>query len=505
MNSKTYITVVLGIIVAKIVGFSRDIFFAHQYGTGVISDVYFQIFSIVTLVFTGIGIALQTRVIMNLNKEENASFERKKAYVSSFIIKTVIYLIAVTAVLYVFARPFTKMLLPEISGKDFETAVGLTYIMLPSFLFVTVAYIISGVLQNSKVFFIPSVVSLPYNVIIIASLFIPNVTIQQIGIATTIGWLLHIVIQLPDFYRKGYRFIYRPANDLTKKKSRTDMTIWWIFISNMMFQLCFILDKAYVSGDPGMTSTLNYASNLFVTISSVFVVAMSSVVFPSISKNFEEGNIAYVRELIGYIITVMFAVFVPFLLVVSLFGEQIIGLVYERGQFTHESTIATASAFVIYSFGILGYLAQELINKVMYLASKYKYTIIGTVSVVVLKVVLNSLFVKNSDNGTFIASVSTTLLLTLYAIMAFSVLKKIIGNYISKNVVINIIKVLISGVAAYAVYCVLRIFMPETVTSTSPVFVFPILICGIVYIAVAFVLGLHKQLFRSSKVSTRNK
>ena len=85
MNSKSYIVVVIGIILAKLVGFSRDVFFANHYGTGIVADIYFQIFSIVTLVFTGIGVALQTRVIMSLNKEENSGEEKRRAFVASYI------------------------------------------------------------------------------------------------------------------------------------------------------------------------------------------------------------------------------------------------------------------------------------------------------------------------------------------------------------------------------------------------------------------------------------
>ena len=496
MNSKSYLVVVAGIILAKLVGFSRDVFFANHYGTGVIADIYFQIFSIVTLVFTGIGVALQTRVIMNLNKEENSGEERRRAYVASYIRKCALYLFCATVVLYALAKPLTHLLLPNITGENFELALRLTYIMLPSFMFVSIAYIISGVLQNSRVFFIPSIVSLPYNVIIIASLYLPNVSIETIGIVTTIGWFLHIVIQLPSFYKKGYRFLYRsPSEKLSKPKA--DMSMWWIFISNMMFQLCFIIDKASVSGDVGMTSTLNYASNLFVTISSVFVVAMSSVVFPAISANYEEGNIDYVRELIGYVILVMFAVFVPFLLVVTLFGEQIIGIVYEHGEFTRESTVATATAFIIYSLGILGYVAQELINKVMYLASKYIWTIAGTVAVVLAKVVLDKLFVPTY--GTTFAAVSTTVLLTLYAVMAFIVLRGIVGNYLSKSVLVGIVKVLLSGGAALAVYFILKLAVPGIVTSRGIAFVIPILACGVVYITAVIALGLHRVLLKNPK------
>lgn len=493
MNSKSYIMVVLGIILAKAVGFSRDIFFANFYGTGVNADIYFQIFSLVTLIFTGIGVALQTRVIMNLNRSENSTTEAKRLYVSRFLCKSITYLLAATVLMYIFARPITHLLLPNIDAEHFTLALRLTYIMLPSFLFVSIAYIISGVLQNNRIFFIPSIVSLPYNVIIIASLFIKGVTIEQIGIVTTIGWFLHIVIQLPHFYKSGYRFFYRSDITLPIKKEKLDLTIWWIFISNMMFQLCFIIDKASVSGSEGMTSTLNYASNLFVTISSVFVVAMSSVVFPAISKNYEEGKLEYVRELIGYIISIMFAVFIPFLLIATLFGEQIIGFVYERGEFTHDATIATAVAFMIYSFGILGYLAQELINKVLYLASKYLYTIIGTFVVVLFKLFLDYAFVEKY--GTVFAALTTSILLTLYAVMAFILLSRVIGNYITKPVLITLFKIFISSVAAVIAYLIMKLLIPNIVNATNIVFILPILICGVVYLTSAYFLGLHKILF----------
>ena len=72
--------------------------------------------------------------------------------------------------------------------------------------------------------------------------------------------------------------------------------ICWVFISNMMFQLCLMLDKSMVVSDSGMASCVNYSSNLFVTVSSVFIVAMSSVTFPSLTKSYEEKDIENVKK-----------------------------------------------------------------------------------------------------------------------------------------------------------------------------------------------------------------
>ena len=53
-----YILVVLGIILAKGVGFYRDIAFSGAFGTSVEADIYFQVFNIVNLIFAGIGVAM---------------------------------------------------------------------------------------------------------------------------------------------------------------------------------------------------------------------------------------------------------------------------------------------------------------------------------------------------------------------------------------------------------------------------------------------------------------
>ena len=50
--SFAYFTVVFGILMAKAAGFIRDIIFAKAFGTTAESDIYFQIYGVVNLVFT---------------------------------------------------------------------------------------------------------------------------------------------------------------------------------------------------------------------------------------------------------------------------------------------------------------------------------------------------------------------------------------------------------------------------------------------------------------------
>lgn len=490
MNGSAYIMVVLGILLAKGLGFLRDIVFASVFGATAYTDIYFQIFGLVTLIFTGIGVALSTLVIKNLNKPQNSGDAAQKKYVSSFITKTSVIVIFFTVLLYIFARPVAKLLLPGLSEDLYSVSVKLMYIMLPSFLFVIIAYIISGVLQNLRIFFISSVMSLPFNVIIIASLFIKDVDIITVGAVTTIGWFLHIAIQLPAFYKKGFRLFTLKPEFKTADSLKSE--VLWIFISNMMFQVCFLIDKAFVSGESGAATTINYASNLFVTIASVFVVALSNVVYPSISKNFEEGNIEYVKELVSHMITLIFAIFTPFILTVCCYGKNIIRLLYERGEFTPRLTEITALLFAIYSLGAFGYVCQELFNKILYLDSKYSYTVLGTLIIIAVKPVIN-LFA--ADYGVLWVSLTTAVLFTAYAINIAVGMKKVIGRYLGRALLSDIAKILCAALGAFLVFALSEFFLPE-LSEGSLSFIIPLGLCAVVYAGILFATGMFKKLLR---------
>ncbi|MCH5188068.1 MAG: hypothetical protein J1F63_06655 [Oscillospiraceae bacterium] len=498
MNGAAYILVVMGIFIAKGLGFFRDMVFARTFGATELTDIYFTIFTLVNLIFTGIGTAMQTLVIKRMNKASGEAEQKK--FVTDFIRGSAVILTIAAAVMAVFAKPLTRILVPGVSEANFPLAVNITYVMLPSLIFVVLAYIISGVLQNNRVFFITSVMSLPFNVILIAALFFPGVDIFTLSVVTTIGWFLHIVVQLPNFYRLGYRMFIGSGG--LKLGLGGNKEVLLIFISNMMFQACFLLDKIAVSGSEGASTTITYASNLFVTIASVFVVAMSNVVFPSISQNYEEGKTDYVRKLIQYIILTMFAIFVPFILTVSCFGENVIALVYERGEFTPDLTARTAMLFTIYTLGVLGYLAQELFNKVLYLDAKYKYTVIGTIAVVAMKLIYN--VTLGMRLGVEAVVTATTVLFTIYAVNVALAMKKTIGNYLDKVQLIRLGKVLLSGALALAAYFIMKLAAPG-ITAVKPaifdaaianklVFLGPLLVCGTVYAIAMLALGVVKDI-----------
>lgn len=490
--ANAYILVVLGILCAKAAGFLRDMWFTKSFGTGLEADIYMQIFGIASLLFTAVGSALSTLVIKNINKTKYSEGDGQKKYAASFIRFIVALVGGITVLLYLFSGQIVSFLLPELEGESYKLALDVMHIMLPSFLFICVAYIMSGLLQNRRVFFTPSVMSLPYNVLVICALNLGMRDIRQISIVTTVGWFLHIVILLPDFFRKGYSFTAGSGGIEKGNDLRTTAETFYIFISGMMFQLCFMADKIFVSYEEGMVSALSYASNLFITFSGVFVVAMSSVVFPAISQNYEHGAMEYVRELIRYILKLMLSIFVFYLVVVIFFGKDIIRVIFERGEFTAESTLMVATPFIIYSFGIFGYLAQNILNKLFYIAGKYKLTVIGAVVVVLVKIAID-VFVAPYFGANF-AAITTTVLLTLYAIFIAWKLKDIIGNYLTKNLLVTVVKIIFSAALCVAGVIAANALLPLEVLRYKLGFLIPLGAGLVVYAVSMAATGVLKEL-----------
>lgn len=490
MSGITYIIMVFGIMVAKCLGFGRNIIFASEFAASELTDIYFQVFGIATFLFTGIGTALGTLVIKNLNKAENALPSAQKKYVSRFICKISLIVLGVTAVMYLGTDIIVKLLLPGLDGSFIPAAREMMYIMLPSGLFVITAYIIAGVLQNCKKFFITSIMSLPYNIIIIAALLFGELDIYVISYITTIGWLLHVVILLPDFYRKGFRIFYRDKSNTSVGAKEKSIEVLYIFISSMMFHMCFVFDKAAVSHDSGVATTINYAYNFFITIASIFVVAMSNVSFPSISKSYERGDKEAVKKTTQQLISLLFAIIVPFILVAVIFGGDILSLLYERGKFTRELTEQTAVLFTIYTFGIFGYVCQELFNKLLYLDSRYKVPVIGSIVIMLAKPLINLVI---ADRGVVAISLTTTILFCIYAAVIAVAITKVTGNYATAALGKNLLKILVAGVCSLTVYLVFHI------TGFDPIggrfgFILPLAACAVVYVAVIAASGLVKVL-----------
>ena len=489
-TGRNFIWVSLAIFFSKLLGFSREIVIAATLGTTKIADAFHAIFGLPNLLFTGIGNALMAVNIPDLTKllRENKAEERK-AYVANFMTQISLFCGLLSILGVVLAPWITRFIAPGLETQAMDIAIMLCRIMIPCLLFVNLAYFSMGILQTHGFFILSSLISIPFNILIILSMVFFGDDVIMIGYMTTAGWFLQFFIQYPRMRKLGYRLFGR-ISFLSPQAKNLYRNLLPILLGYSVLQICLLIDRNFGTRlDEGTASALAAGSNLFLTITSVFVVAMSYVIFPRLSKFCQERDYAKIRHLIGTVFQILFFVLLPYMLLIIFFHREIIMIVYERGVFTSESTYITATAFLFYSFASVGYACQEIFNRVFYAFKKYRVPMYTSVFCILLNIVLNFfLFARHGIAG---ISLSTAFCMLLYAVILYLFLRREIGG-MGLSLLFGLAK---SALPLLVMLCVIlagRYFGGDSIIVTLGVMAAG----GLAYLGVALYMGAAKLFAR---------
>jgi putative peptidoglycan lipid II flippase len=489
-TGKTFVGVTLMIFISKVLGFARDIVFASIFGTTVLTDLFQVIFSLPSLFFSSIGNALSFVNIPDLTYYlQHGTREERNQYLSNLFAQITLGATLICLLGIVFAPALTRLIAPGLQGDASSLALLLTRIMIPTLLFVTLTYITTGVLQVHGYFLLSAAISIPFNFLIIVSLLMKGQDIIFLGYVTTLGWLLQFLIQLPVLLKEKYQFSFKLDwhNEHTLNMFKQLLPI---LLGNSLLQLCLIMDRSFGTHlNVGTAAALGFGSNLFITITGVFIIALSTVIFPRLSQYCLDTNYRLVRSIVRYGFKILAFILIPYLILVAAYSQDIITLVYQRGAFTAASTQLTTTAFLCYSFAVVGYACQEVFNRVFYALKRFQPPMYASLGCLLLHFILNLLFFRQT--GIAGLALSTAFCLLTYALIMGVIIYRIIGPFLGQQFwhFLLHLSLPIGGMLASILAC--RQFLRGGLLIS---FLLPLAASGLVYLLFAWWGGLRKEL-----------
>ncbi len=140
----------------------------------------------------------------------------------------------------------------------------------------------------------------------------------------------------------------------------------------------------------GSTVTaLTYANNLVQLPLSIFGVAVSVAILPSISRAGARGEMDVVRSTLIHGLRQSFYLVMPAMAVLLVLAEPIVRLLFERGQFTPETTAQTAVATLYYGTGLLAFAWVKVCVQGFYALKDTKTPVIAAAASMLLNIALN--------------------------------------------------------------------------------------------------------------------
>ena len=190
----------------------------------------------------------------------------------------------------------------------------------------------SGYLQSNESFLAPAAIGLPFNVVYIFYLLFlsSKFGIKGLMVASVLATLAQIFIQIPAVKSEGYK--YKLKVDFKDKYIKKALLLTLpVMIGTAINEINMIVDKTMASSlKEGSISSLNYASKLNGIILGVFIAAITTVIFPMLSKESNKDNIDGVKLIMSHGINIILLITLPAAVGLIILSEPIVRIFFQR-------------------------------------------------------------------------------------------------------------------------------------------------------------------------------
>jgi len=386
----TILISILG-IAAKGFGFLREIIYAGYFGLKSDFESFLVGYVLPITINTAVLYLGQNYFIPEFSKVkvnnpgEADSFLNKNIrlfFISGFI---------AGLVLYIFAGFIIDNYLHNSSPVLQNTALNIFRILILTIPLNAVFSIISAYLQTEFRFTHPALAQLLMNVFVIV--FVLMFTGLWGIYSIPFGILLGSFIQL--FYlmwiiREKLTFNFKELFTNPFSFSGFGKPLLMIVFMEVINQLHVVIDRYFINSvDSGGIAGLNYAITVYVMPLSIFSFALSSAIFPQLTKLFGNNQIDELNKQFLKALKINSFVFIPVSAIFIFYGDVVIRVFYQRGSFGAGDTLLTASLLRIFAYSLLFYSAFSVINKLVFTLGLVKKLLVISVSALFLKVLLN--------------------------------------------------------------------------------------------------------------------
>ena len=447
-------------IVSKLIGFVRDIVIANYYGASLVSDAYYYAYQIPALsliLLGGVGgpfhsatVAIFSKLIPNL--KDKPSDEVNRLY-STFMNATIMFFVLLSVLIFIFPKQIMGIIISSGSAEMVTLAAQHLRIMTPLLVIGGIVGIYYGILIIYRQFMLPNLSPILMSVAIIAAVIAaPNDSKGYVlAWATTAGAILQFIVQYPNIRRLGYRL--KPVFEFTNNPHFREIGELLVpaVLSSTVGQIHIYVDMFFTSSiSEGAWTAIGYANRIFQFPVGILVTAFLVPLFPIFARLVADKDFDGIKNYFNKGVGVLFFGAIPIIIGILVVGMDAVRLVFEHGVFDQTATFMVTEALWFLSVSILPYVFRDSITRVYYSFNDSRTPFLVAFSSIILKLILNWLFITRLHWGIGGITLSTSLV-TLFNACVLGVLisKKMKMDY--KSLFKNLFKMLVSGIIALVI------------------------------------------------------
>lgn len=365
---KSALLVTLMMFLFKLLGFVKQAVLAYTFGATSLTDSYFIAWGFISGISEAMVKSMSVSLVAVYTSLRIREGKREAAKLINGVIELVCPVFVLIAVMLIISSPtMASVLAPSYNeGKRYELIQYLK-VLAPVLVFGCFEMTLGSVFDSHKSFFIPRLQSLIYSVSVILFCFALSSTIGVTSLVLaqySSSALFSLILVL--FVRRYHSFFFIKLKDIPELKTLMK-TALPLFIGNSVLQLNQIVDKSLSSAlVPGATSALSYCHTLEQLVTNIMIVNIGNVLFANFTTFVAEDNLDSIQRSLSRALNLLICLLVGLAVIVAFMAEDIVSIVYMRGNFSNDAVLLTSAALVGYAFSFPAVAVRDLTVKSLY-------------------------------------------------------------------------------------------------------------------------------------------
>jgi putative peptidoglycan lipid II flippase len=448
-----------------LLGLLRDRLIAGGFGMGNELDSYYTAFRIpdfiaIVLMTGAIGVAVIPIFTKNLVKSREGAFD----YLSNLLNLSLVGLILICAVLFIFTPGLISLIAPGFSPEKKEITSLLTRIMFLSPILLGISNIISAILRVFQRFLITALSPIFYNLGSIVGIvfFVPRIGISGLAWGIVLGAFLHFIIQVPAIFKVGFKikniFNFLDKDFLLTLKLTIPRAIG-LAATQINLVVITIIGSTLI---PGSIGVFSLANDLSLPIIGLIAIPFATAVFPALSMAFSKGQKGDLLQKFSSVFRQILFLIIPISAIAFILRAYLVRIAFGAGLFNWSATKLTAACFGVFMFGLFAQGLIYLLAKTFYSMHNTKIPALVSIVSIASTALFSYFFIWTLNFPNFfsiflskilkiegmqnLAVVGLPLAVSLDAVLQLSLLliffKKKVGNFHIKEILSSLKKVL---------------------------------------------------------------
>jgi putative peptidoglycan lipid II flippase len=429
-------------LASRALGFIRDAVIANAFGATSATDAYLVAYTLPYALQAVLGVAFVTVIVPVLTPYLIQGRQQEGWRVASAVLTlTTLVLVVITLLGILFAPVLARMMAPGFSPSLLSLTTQLTRIMFPSLVFMGIGMLVSGMLNAGQRFSMAAFAPAFANIIVILSvvLFAAAYRVQGLAVGTVVGFIGFLVVQIPGLRALGFRYRVR-CHYSHPVVRQVFINMVPVILAVSVNQIYLVLNRVFASGlATGSITTLDMANRIMNLPLGIFVAAVSTAIFPTLAEQVVLKDTAALSRTIIKALGMGSLAAVPAAVGLIVLREPLVRLLLERGAFTQEATLLTATALFYFALGLPGLAANLVLTRAYYALGDVTTPVLTGIISIGLNIVLSLLFLPVLRHGGL--ALANSLAATVDGVMLYSLLRRHLPDLKGRLVVGPLVKI----------------------------------------------------------------